>query len=91
MTSLGPAADPMLWAKRAMLSTGRERWPATAEPNQSTSRFSVKRTTGSGMWSKHRPAAKAASCSAGRLGGVFMNQIGRWRTSDKRKQLSIVK
>ena len=49
MTSLGPAAGPMLWAKRAMLSTGREPWPATAEPNQSTSRFSVKRTTGSGI------------------------------------------
>jgi hypothetical protein len=51
----------MAMAKRVMLSTGREPWPATAEPNQSTSRSSALRTTGSGMASKRNWAAKAAS------------------------------
>ena len=57
----GTACGPMASAKRVMLSTGREPWPATAEPNQSTSRSSVLRTTDAGMASKRSWAAKAAS------------------------------
>ncbi len=59
----------MLAAKAVMVSTGREPLPAIAEPNQSTSKSSVLRTTGSGMASNLRPAAKAASWA---VGLVFM-------------------
>jgi len=51
----------MAWAKRVMLSTGRVPCPATAEPNQSTSRSSILWTTGAGMSSKRSADAKAAS------------------------------
>ena len=65
MTSLGPDCGPMARAKRVMLSTGREPWPATVEPNQSTSRSSVLWTTEAGMSVKRKLAAKAASWAPG--------------------------
>lgn len=65
MASAAPCPAPITWAKRAMLATGREPCPATAEPNQSTSRSSVLRTTACGRCSKRRWAAKAASWALG--------------------------
>ena len=61
ITSDGPSAGPWLSANWVMLATGREPWPASAEPNQSTSRSSILATTLAGMASNFSSAAKRAS------------------------------
>jgi len=58
--SLGPVAGPMLSMKAPRISTARAPLPARQEPNQSSSRSSVRRITGAGMDSKVSVAANSA-------------------------------
>ncbi len=56
----GPTVGPICRAKLAMVCTGRPVLPASAEPNQSSSRSSARRMTASGMLSNCRLAANVA-------------------------------
>src|SRR3990167_6621328 len=55
-----------------MASTGRAPLPASAEAYQSRNRSSVRRSTGAGMVSNCRPAAKAASVALGFVSRVMV-------------------
>src|SRR3990167_10262565 len=54
-----------------MASTGRAPLPANAEAYQSRNRSWVRRSTGAGMVSNDRSAAKAASVALGFVSGVM--------------------